>query len=94
MLKIKWTSTFKSDYKKIKKQGILIDDDLSEVLEILQRGGALPEKNRDHSLRNSRLYKNMRECHVKPDVLLVYKIINNKLILELIRLGSHSELKL
>jgi len=50
----------------------------------------LPEKYRDHFLIGG--YSGMRECHVKPDVLLIYwiDVENNKLVLE--RLGSHSEL--
>nr|WP_269799894.1 type II toxin-antitoxin system YafQ family toxin [Helicobacter pylori] len=43
---------------------------------------------KDHSLVGE--YKGCRECHIKPDVLLVYRIQNN--VLTLVRLGSHSEL--
>lgn len=52
----------------------------------------LPEAYRDHALVNSRNYKGMRECHIQPDWLLVYKVIHETLILELIRTGSHSDL--
>ena len=52
----------------------------------------LPEKYRDHAVTNSRNYKDMRECHIEPDWLLVYKILKETLILRLIRTGSHSDL--
>ena len=52
----------------------------------------LPEAYRDHALQNSRNYKGMRECHIEPDWLLVYKILKEKLILSLIRTGTHSDL--
>ena len=53
---------------------------------------SLPERYRDHALTNSRNYKGMRECHIEPDWLLVYKIVRDTLILKLIRMGSHSGL--
>lgn len=37
-------------------------------------------------------YINVRECHIYPDWLLVYRIQKEELILDLIRTGSHSEL--
>ena len=43
-------------------------------------------------LVNSRNYKGMRECHIQPDWLLVYRIERENLILKLIRTGSHSDL--
>ena len=49
-------------------------------------------KNRDHALINTKQYKNCRECHIEPDWLLVYKYIDDRLILMLINTGSHSEI--
>ena len=37
-------------------------------------------------------YKDMRECHIEPDLLMVYKVFNDMLILRLIRTGTHSDL--
>lgn len=42
--------------------------------------------------RFKRGYKGMRECHIQPDWLLIYKVIKDELILKLIRTGSHSDL--
>lgn len=42
--------------------------------------------------RFKRDYKGMRECHIQPDWLLIYKVIKDELILKLIRTASHSDL--
>ena len=47
---------------------------------------------RDHALQNSKAYKGMRECHIEPDWLLIYKTEKDMLILKLIRTGTHSDL--
>ena len=65
---------------------------LEEVITLLCNEQPLPEAYRDHALTNSRNYKDMRECHIEPDWLLVYKVVRQTLILKLIRTGSHSDL--
>lgn len=47
-------------------------------------------KNKDHKLVNN--YDGARECHITPDWLLIYEIVEDKLILILLASGSHSEL--
>lgn len=91
MLKPEFTGQFKKDYKLAVKRGCN-PDKLSEVITLLVNEQPLPEKYRDHALVNSRNYKNMRECHIEPDWLLVYKIEQEIWILKLIRTGSHSDL--
>ena len=88
---IKRTSQFKKDYKKAIKGGCN-EADFRKVLEYLVEQKSLPEKYRDHQLSDSKNYKNVRECHIYPDWLLIYRIQKDVLILELIRTGSHSEL--
>ena len=88
---IKRTSQFKKDYKKAIKNGCK-EEDFREVLKYLVAQEPLPEKYRDHQLIDSRNYKNVRECHIYPDWLLVYRVYKTELVLELIRTGSHSEL--
>lgn len=86
---VKFTSQFKKDLKKAKKQ----DKDLNElfsVIETLAEGGSLDTKYHDHDLSGD--YKGTRECHIEPDWLLVYEIVNEILVLILYRVGSHSEL--
>ncbi|MDP8080084.1 type II toxin-antitoxin system YafQ family toxin [Phocoenobacter skyensis] len=83
MLKIEKTKAFEKDFKKVGLIAPLVD-----VLHYLINGKKLPAKYRDHALKGK--YAIFRECHVKPDLLLVYYIENN--ILKLVRLASHSEL--
>lgn len=90
MLKPEFTGQFKRDYKLALKRGC-DPKKLNEVVMLLCKEEPLPEAYRDHALVNSRNYKGMRECHIQPDWLLVYKVIHETLILELIRTGSHSE---
>lgn len=63
---------------------------MSEVVDKLQKGEPLPEKNRDHALSGN--WAGYRECHITPDWLLIYEIIEDRLILALTRTGSHSDL--
>ncbi len=88
---IKRTSQFKKDYKKAIKKGCN-EEDFRDILKILVNQQPLPQKYRDHLLTDSKEYKNVRECHIYPDWLLVYRIEKDELILELIRTGSHSDL--
>lgn len=91
MLNLEYTNQFKKDIKKITKQGLDIEK-LHKVIDILQKQEKLPAKYRDHLLVNSRNYKNMRECHIEADWLLIYKIYDDAMVLVAVRTGSHSEL--
>lgn len=91
MLKLEFTGRFKKDYKTMIKRGVN-PKKLEELLVLLCNEQTLPESYRDHNLVNSRNYKDMRECHIEPNWLLVYQIVNDTLILKLIRTGTHSDL--
>lgn len=91
MLKVEFTGQFKRDYKLALKRGC-DRRKMDEVIRLLCSGRPLPEKYRDHALTNSRNYVDMRECHIEPDWLLVYKIYRDVLVLSLIRTGTHSDL--
>ena len=81
------TSQFKRDYKKrSRERGI--DELLSGVIDALADGEPLQAKFRDHPLKGG--FAGCRECHLKPDLLLVY--VQTTDVLRLIRMGSHSEL--
>lgn len=49
------------------------------------------ENVRVHILLGNK-YKGLHECHILPDWLLVYRIIENELILELCYTGAHPDL--
>lgn len=86
---IVFTNQFKKDFKMAQKRGCDIES-LKEIIEKLSKGEKLPENNHDHPLYGN--YKGCRECHIKPDWLLVYQIFDDELVLYLIRTGSHSDL--
>lgn len=89
--KVDYTNKFKKQLKKISKQGKNIDE-LFYVVEKLANYESLESKYRNHNLINDKIYKDCSECHINPDWLLVYKYLDNKLILLLVATGSHSEI--
>ena len=85
------TTKFKKDLKKIKRN--LSDFVIvSQVLKILQKKGidGIPLKMKPHKLRG--VYKNDWECHIKPDLLIIWFQIEKPKTITLIRIGTHSEL--
>ena len=84
-------SSFKRDYKREAKgqHRATLDRDLVPVLKTLVADQPLDPKYRDHDLSGD--WAGYRECHVKPDLLLIYRKSEPD-ILRLARLGSHSEL--
>lgn len=86
---VKWTNSFKKDYKKAIKRGLKIGK-LDLIISKLSNGEKLDDKYRDHALTGE--FIGLRECHIEPNWLLIYAIENNTLILTLSRTGSHSDL--
>ncbi len=86
---VKFTGQFKRDLKLAKKQGKDIDK-LFDVISTIAEGKKLDEKYHDHNLSGD--YAGCRECHVEPDWLLVYEVMDNVLVLMVYRVGTHSEL--
>ena len=89
MLKIVYTTQFKKDYKLAQKRGVDVEE-LFKVIDLLQKQKPLPPEKKDHLLHGN--YKGYRECHVRPDLLLIYKVNNKELELLLFRSGTHSDL--
>lgn len=85
------TGIFRKDLKRAKKRGLDLNL-LNEIVTLLQTGEKLPDKYKDHVLTGN--WVGHRECHIQPDWLLIYRIVEDKLILSLVRTGSHSDLKL
>jgi len=86
-LTIYYTSQFKRDYKKIKKQNRDLNK-LKIIIRILASGEKLEPKYRDHQLIGE--FKGYRDCHIEPDWLIIYKKTSDNIIFE--RTGSHSDL--
>ena len=91
MRTIRRTAQFKKDYKREKRgrYSAALDDDLFTIVQLLVTDAKLPELMHDHSLTGN--LKDCRDCHIKPDLVLIYRKTSDN-TLELIRLGSHSEL--
>ena len=83
------STKFKKDLKRVQRRGGNIDS-ITTVIKILAAGETLDKKHRDHELSGN--YANCRECHVEPDLLLVYRYVEDQLILYLVRTGTHSDL--
>ena len=88
MKTVSHTTRFKKDFKREKKTDAGSAELLKEVVELLAQGKALPEKLKDHSLSGD--WKDHRDCHLKPDLVLIYRTTDEEVTL--VRLGSHSEL--
>ena len=86
-MNIYYTTQFKKDYKKIKKQNKDITK-IEFVIKELASSKVLDQKHKDHQL--SGRWKEHRDCHIEPDWILIYRLTPNSIVLE--RTGSHSEL--
>ncbi len=91
MRTIERSSAFKRDYKREAKgpHRNTLDPTLSAVLLALAADQPLDARHRDHNLGGD--WSGYRECHVKPNLLLIYRKSGSDL-LRLARFGSHSEL--
>ena len=93
MRTIERTGQFKRDYKRRARgrHRTTLDADLVPVLVALANDRLLEPRHRDHALTGD--WKDYRDCHVKPDLVLIYQKPDSD-TLRLVRLGSHSELGL
>lgn len=89
MYNLRFTNKIQRNIKLMKKRGKNLEK-LKTVLKLLQEGKELPAKYKDHALSGN--YTDCRECHIEPDWLLVYEIINEELIILLLTTGTHSDL--
>ena len=93
MRTIERTSRFKRDYKRESRgrHRTYLDAILAPVVETLANDRPLEPRHNDHALSGE--WGDYRDCHVKPDLLLIYQQSGDD-ILRLVRLGSHAELGL
>lgn len=89
MLELSPTTKFKKDLKKFKHKVDVIRE-VDEILSLLIQKKPLQKKHIDHPLGGN--WKGSRECHVNPDILLIYRVDEQRCKLFLERFGSHSEL--
>jgi mRNA interferase YafQ len=87
MRTIIYTNQFKKDFKHVQRQNKDLTK-LKTVIAKLAAGEPLDEKFKDHAMQGD--YAGTHDCHINPDWLLIYTIVDDEL--RLIRTGSHSEL--
>ena len=87
------TGRFKRDLKRELKGRYrrVIANELDELIMLLAADAPIPAHHRDHALTGD--WKDHRDCHVKPDLVLIYRKPDDA-TLQLVRLGSHAELGL
>jgi mRNA interferase YafQ len=93
MRTVRYTSRFRRDYRREKsgRHGRRLDAELLETVTMLVEGEPLPGRYFDHPLGGE--WSDHRDCHIRPDLILIYRKPDDA-SLELVRLGSHSELGL
>lgn len=79
---IRYSTQYKKDRKNLNNDELNLSD---KIVEKLARGEVLDEIYKDHSLSGD--FKGFRECHIKSNLLLVYRIFESELLLA--RLGTH-----
>ena len=88
MYNVKFTSAYKRSYKLMRKRNLDVSL-LNDVVDQLRQGKSLAPKYHDHDLTGN--LKGFRECHIKPDWLLIYLIENDILTLTLVDTGTHAD---
>lgn len=86
-LRIRQSTKFRRDIKRLSKQGFDLSK-IETVVKVLVAEEPLAEKYRDHPLSGN--WVGYRDCHIQPDWLLIYRIVEDEL--QLTRTGSHAEL--
>lgn len=89
MLKPVYKPSFKRDFKRAIRRG-KDPAKIQSVVKLLCSGEPLPATLRDHALKGK--YAGYRDCHVEPDLVLVYRIVRDQLQLVCVRLGTHADL--
>lgn len=90
MHQIRFSKAYKKSIKKLVKSGAVTLSEVDVVVNMIVRAVQLPAQYRDHKLTGE--LQGYRECHIRPDVLLVYMLYKKELVVLLVNVGSHSEL--
>ena len=92
MFQIHYTGQFKKDLKLIKKRSVIEFESLRRMVHLIEAGGHLlvPSKHKPHILSGN--YSKHWECHVLPDLLLIWHQNDAEETIVLVRAGTHSDL--
>jgi mRNA interferase YafQ len=89
MYTLAFTTKFKKDFKLCQKRNFEIVS-IQVIFTLLSNTGTAPSKYKLHKLTGN--YSDCWECHIKPDWLLIWRVGEEKKIIELVRTGTHSDL--
>ena len=91
MRRIEYTNAFRRDFKREKagRHRQKLDALVADATTLLATDAPMPPAYQDHPLSGN--WNDHRDCHLRPDLVLIYRK-PDKEILQLVRLGSHSEL--
>lgn len=84
------TRRFKTAFKRVRRLEGFKEAIFKEVVESLSEGKKLKKERKDHPLTGN--LKDFRECHLAPDILLMYQIDDEILVLTLVSVGNHAQL--
>jgi mRNA interferase YafQ len=93
MYRINTTSRFKRSLRKLRRSGLFkpsVEVDLVDAIRTLAAGKNLPRSFRDHALEGT--FIGLRECHIKGNLLFIYQKDTTAMLLDLVDIGSHSEI--
>lgn len=90
MLEIAFSRQIRKSLKKLSKSGHFDERTFNHVIQIIASGKLLDTKHQNHPLHGE--YADCFECHIKNDLLLIYKIYKEENLLSVIDIGSHSDL--
>ena len=90
MYKLRYAKRFRKDLRKRVKDTRFPLQELQDIVGTIAKGSALDITYRNHRLSGD--WTGCYECHVRPDLLLIYRIREKEYVVELLRLGSHAEL--
>ena len=88
--RVLYSKKFLKSLDRVKQWQGFKNEKLRQVIRLLAHKESLPVQYRDHALVGDML--GQRECHIAPDILLIYEIDNDVLVLTLINIGNHAQL--
>jgi len=90
MLIPEYLNSFRKSYKNFRRGGRISRADVESVVLLISSGKTLPILYKDHKLSGG--YEGYKECHIKKDILIIYKIDKSRSLLILRNIGTHDDL--
>jgi mRNA interferase YafQ len=87
-MKIALSTSFKKDYKRLINNEKIISA-IDDAILLLAKGESLPAKYKEHPLHGN--WNGYNDCHIFPDIVLIFKRDLENGILKLARIGSHNQ---